>query len=165
MQVRVNAFESDASFGHTGGGTANQITKQGTNTLHGSLYEFNQVSALAANQFFYNKAGIGKPVYRYNQYGLSASGPLWIPKIFNGRNRVFWLFAWEGLHDSERLQSRTLPVRHRHLPERNRKVDCRGQPLGPAARPLPNSTVRGPPAYSRCPVGRRRSRPHGQRYA
>jgi len=52
MQVRVNAFESDASFGHTGGDTANQITKQGTNTLHGSLYEFNQVSALAANQFF-----------------------------------------------------------------------------------------------------------------
>jgi hypothetical protein len=45
MQVRVNAFESDASFGHTGGGTANQITKQGTNAIHGSLYEFLQNSA------------------------------------------------------------------------------------------------------------------------
>jgi hypothetical protein len=101
MQVRVNAFESDASFGHTGGGTANQITKQGTNSLHGSLYEFNQTSALAANQFFYNKAGIRKPVYRYNQYGLEAAGPLWIPKVFNGKNKVFWLFAWEGLHDSD----------------------------------------------------------------
>src|SRR6266567_7262886 len=105
MQVRVNAFESDASFGHTGGGTANQITKQGTNAFHGSLYEFNQVSALAANQFFYNKAGIARPAYRYNQYGISASGPLWIPKLFNGKNKVFWLFAWEGLRDSDPANS------------------------------------------------------------
>ena len=100
-EVRVSAFESDSGFGHTGGGTANQITKQGTNTFHGTLYEFNQVSALAANQFFYNKAGIAKPAYRYNQYGLTASGPVWMPKVFNGKNKVFWLFAWEGLHDSD----------------------------------------------------------------
>lgn len=104
-QVVVNAFESDASFGHTGGGTANLITKQGTNTFHGSLYEFNQVSALAANQFFSNKAGIPRPGYRYNQYGLSASGPMWVPKVFNGKNKVFWLFAWEGLRDSDPASS------------------------------------------------------------
>ncbi len=45
QQVRVNAFEADASYGHTGGGTANQITRQGTNAFHGSLYEFLQNSA------------------------------------------------------------------------------------------------------------------------
>ncbi|MGD0774310.1 MAG: carboxypeptidase-like regulatory domain-containing protein [Candidatus Solibacter sp.] len=100
MQVRVDAFESDASFGHTGGGTINQIMKQGTNTFHGLLYEFNEVSALAANQFFYNKAGIARPVYRYNQYGLNASGPVWVPKVFNGKNKIFWFFAWEGVHDT-----------------------------------------------------------------
>src|SRR5216683_7230025 len=54
MQIRVVAFESDASFGHTGGGTANQITRQGTNTLHGSLYEFLQNSAMNGNSFFNN---------------------------------------------------------------------------------------------------------------
>jgi len=43
QQVRVNVFEADSRFGHTGGGTANVITKSGTNQLHGSLYEFNQV--------------------------------------------------------------------------------------------------------------------------
>src|SRR5258706_8492529 len=53
-QVRVNAFESDASFGHTGGGTANQITRQGTNGFHGSVYEFLQNSAMNGNSFFNN---------------------------------------------------------------------------------------------------------------
>src|SRR5215469_14607131 len=85
MQVRVNAFESDSSFGHTGGGTANQITKGGTNSFHGSLYEFLQNSALSANTFFNNSRGVPRPVYRFNQYGLSSGGPVWVPKLFNGR--------------------------------------------------------------------------------
>ena len=105
QQVRVNAFEADASFGHTGGGTANQITKQGTNAFHGSVYEFFQNSALNANSFFNNARGVPRPVYRFNQYGVSAGGPVWMPKIFNGKNRVFWMFAWEGLHDSDPANS------------------------------------------------------------
>jgi hypothetical protein len=100
QQVRVSAFESDAAFGHTAGGTANQITKQGTNAFHGSVYEFFQNSYLAANAFYNNARGVPRPVYNFNQYGLSAGGPLWIPKVFNGRNKVFWMFAWEGLRDA-----------------------------------------------------------------
>lgn len=104
-EVRVNAFESDASLGHTGGGTLNQITKSGTNDFHGSLYEFNQTSFLDANSFFTNKAGQPKPAYHYNQYGLTAGGPVWIPKVFNGKNRVFWFFGYEGLKDSDPANS------------------------------------------------------------
>jgi Carboxypeptidase regulatory-like domain len=99
-EVRVHAFEVDAAYGHTGGGTANVVLKGGTNSLHGSAYEFNQVSALAATPFFTNKAGQTKPVTRFNQWGLTAGGPLWIPKVFNGRNKVFWFFGWEGINDS-----------------------------------------------------------------
>ena len=55
-EVRVNVFDSDASVGHAGGGTANLITKSGTNGLHGSGYEFNQTSVMDANSFFANKA-------------------------------------------------------------------------------------------------------------
>ena len=105
QQVRVNVFEADASFGHTGGGTANLITKSGTNTVHGEVYEFNQVSYLEANQFFYNAHNIPRPIFRYNQYGVQAGGPLWVPKLFDGRNRVFWMFAWEGLKDSDPANS------------------------------------------------------------
>jgi hypothetical protein len=99
-EVRVHAFEVDAAYGHTGGGTANVVLKGGTNALHGSAYEFNQVSALAATPFFTNKAGQVKPVTRFNQWGLTAGGPLWIPKVFNGKNKVFWFFGWEGINDS-----------------------------------------------------------------
>jgi hypothetical protein len=105
LEVRVNAFESDASMGHAGGGTANLITKSGTNSLHGTAYEFNQSSALDANSFFANKVGTPRPAYHYNQYGVTSGGPLWIPKIFNGKNRVFWFFGYEGLRDSDPASS------------------------------------------------------------
>ena len=100
-EVRVKAFDNDASFGHTGGGTINQILRTGTNDLHGSLYEFNQPNTLVANGWFNNAKGQVSPVLHYNQYGLTAGGPIWIPKVFNGRNKLFWFFAWEGLKDSQ----------------------------------------------------------------
>ncbi|MBV9611821.1 MAG: carboxypeptidase regulatory-like domain-containing protein, partial [Acidobacteriaceae bacterium] len=93
QEVRVEAFDNDASFGHTGGGTINQILRNGTNDLHGSLYEFNQPDNLVANQWFSNAKGQPSPILHYNQYGLTAGGPVWIPKVFNGRNKLFWFFA------------------------------------------------------------------------
>ncbi len=101
QEVRVKAFDSDAGFGHTGGGTLNQVLKTGTNALHGSLWEFNQPNTLIANNFFNNKAGLGNPVTHYNQYGLTAGGPIWIPKVYDGRNKLFWFVAWEGLKDNQ----------------------------------------------------------------
>src|SRR5437016_6715878 len=97
LEVRVHAFEADAAYGHTGGGTANVVMRGGTNSIHGSLYEFNQVSRLQATNFFTNKAGQTKPVGRYNQWGGTAGGPLWVPKVFNGKNKVFWFFAMEEM--------------------------------------------------------------------
>ncbi len=111
QEVRVHAFEADAAYGHTGGGTANVVMKSGTNDFHGSLYEFNQVSALAATPFFTNKSGQRKPVTRYNQWGETFGGPLWVPKILNGKNRVFWYFANEDINDSfPEPQTLTLPT-------------------------------------------------------
>ena len=100
-EVAANAFQSDAAYGHAGGGMVDLIIKSGTNSLHGSVSEFVQTSALDANSFFANRAGTARPVYRYNQYGLTAGGPLWIPKVFNGKNRVFWFFGFEGIKDSD----------------------------------------------------------------
>src|SRR5712692_9754345 len=99
-EVRVHTFEADAAYGHTGGGTVNVVLKSGSNALHGSAYEFNQVSALNATPFFTNKAGLTKPVTRFNQFGINSGGPLWIPRLYDGRNRIFWYFAWEGINDS-----------------------------------------------------------------
>lgn len=97
LEVRVKAFETDAAYGHTGAGTINQVMKSGTNSLHGSLYETNRPNNLVANNFFNNKAGLAVPVNHYNQYGLTAGGPVNVPKVFDGRNRVFWFFGFEGM--------------------------------------------------------------------
>jgi hypothetical protein len=101
QEVRVKAFDSDASFGHTEGGTMNQVLKTGTNGLHGSLWEFNQPDTLTANDFFLNRSGKARAVTHFNQYGLTAGGPVIIPKVFNGRNKLFWFFAFEGLKDAQ----------------------------------------------------------------
>src|SRR5581483_530221 len=115
-EMRVQSFEADAAFGHTGGGTVNHITKSGTNDLHGSAYEFNKVSALAATNFFVNKNGQPKPHSLYNQYGLTAGGPVFVPKIADWRNKVFWFFAWEGVQNpAPQNTTTTVPT----TPERN----------------------------------------------
>jgi hypothetical protein len=101
QQVVVKAFDSDAGYGHTGSGTLNQVMKTGTNSFHGSLYEFNQVSALEANNFFNNQKSVANPLTHFNQYGATVGGPVLLPKIFNGRNKLFWFFAWENLKDSQ----------------------------------------------------------------
>lgn len=101
LEVKINAFDSDAAFGHTGGGVLNQVLKSGSNDIHGSLFEQNQPNTTVANNYFNNKNGLGNPVTHYNQYGLTAGGPVWIPKVFNGRNKLFWFFAWESLKDSQ----------------------------------------------------------------
>lgn len=101
QSVNVHVFQVDAAYGHSGGGVLNQVTKGGTNTFHGSLYEYAQFAALNANTYFADQTKTPKPNTHYNQYGISLGGPVWIPKLFNGRDRVFFEFAWEGIRDSQ----------------------------------------------------------------
>ena len=100
QEMKVETFQTDAAYGHTGGGTVNVVLKSGTNTVHGTAYDFNQVSALAATPYFTNRSGQKKPVSNFNQWGVNGGGPLWLPKLIDGRNRVFWYFAYEGIRDS-----------------------------------------------------------------
>jgi hypothetical protein len=102
QEVSVRPFDTDASFGHTIGGVINQVTKSGTNRLHGSIYEFSQVSALDADLYFNDRANpvVKTPVTHFNQYGLTVGGPIDIPKVIHGKDKLFFFFAFEGLRDS-----------------------------------------------------------------
>ncbi|MGH9521974.1 MAG: TonB-dependent receptor domain-containing protein, partial [Terriglobales bacterium] len=101
QEVRVKAFDSDASYGHTQSGTINKVMKTGTNDLHGSAYFFGQPSVLAANDYFNKRKGITPQDTKLNQYGFTAGGPVEIPKVFNGRNKLFWFLGMEKLTDSQ----------------------------------------------------------------
>ena len=84
MQFRKCALRRSIptpSFGHTGGGTVNQILKTGTNGLHGTAWEFNQPSDMVANDYFRNRSGQGLQITHFNQYGVTAGGPVVLPKV------------------------------------------------------------------------------------
>lgn len=99
-EVKAESFQADAAYGHTGGGTVNVVLKSGTNAFHGTAYEFNQISNTAATPFFTNRVGGRKPNSRFNQWGATLSGPVVLPKLYNGRNRLFFYFAYEGIKDA-----------------------------------------------------------------
>lgn len=86
----------DAAIGHTPGSVVNLITSSGTNTFHGELHEFFANSALDAPGFFTNRAGQPKIGYQDNRYGGSLGGPIILPKIYNGRNKTFFFYSYEG---------------------------------------------------------------------
>ena len=75
QEVKVETFQTDAAYGHTGGGTVNVVMRGGTNSVHGSAYEFNQVSKLAATPWFTNRAGQKKSQLIFNQWGMIGGRP------------------------------------------------------------------------------------------
>ncbi|MEP6912109.1 MAG: carboxypeptidase-like regulatory domain-containing protein [bacterium] len=100
-EFKVQTSTFDAQQGYAGGATVNVAVKSGTNDFHGSVYEFNRARNRTANYFFTNRAGQPKPNRTYNRFGGSLNGPVRIPRIYNGRNKTFFLFAYERLKNSE----------------------------------------------------------------
>ncbi len=83
--VDTNGFK--AEFGHAGGGAFAFVSKSGTNQFHGNLYEFLRNDFLDASGFFDNANNKRKPVLKQNDFGGTVGGPVWIPKIYDGRNK------------------------------------------------------------------------------
>ncbi len=98
FKIQTNVY--DASYGKTGGGVINVSTKNGTNEYHGTGYEFARRNALDANSFQNNSTGSPKSGHLLDQYGGSIGGPLSIPKLYNGKNRSFFFFNYEGYREN-----------------------------------------------------------------
>ncbi len=96
MEVKVQSNTYDAEMGRTGGGTFNTTLKSGTNVLHGTAFGIMREAELMANSFFNNRAGRERPDTPYRNYGGSLGGPIWIPKLYDGRNRTFFHVSAEG---------------------------------------------------------------------
>ncbi len=96
QEFRVQTNVTSAEYGQGAGANVNVAIKSGTNQIHGSAFEFVRNSSLDANDWFRNYANLPKPQYQRNQYGGVIGGPLVIPKVYDGRDRTFWLFNYEG---------------------------------------------------------------------
>ena len=120
QEFRTVTANPAASEGRSSGGQIELITKSGSNDWHGSLREFNRTAATAANSFFNNRSGIERPQLTRNQFGGSIGGPLYLPRfgeggpaIFNGKDRLFFFFDYEGRRDAQGISyNRTVPLPH-----------------------------------------------------
>lgn len=82
QEFRVTTTDFGAEYGRASGGVVNVATKSGTNSFHGSAYEFNRLSALASNTYDNGATGIPKQVFTRNQFGYSIGGPVVKDKLF-----------------------------------------------------------------------------------
>jgi outer membrane receptor protein involved in Fe transport len=100
-EFKVNSHNDLVEFGGVLGGIVNVATKSGTNDLHGSAWEF-----LRNNEFNARNTFLANPsVFRQNQFGVAAGGPVRIPKLYNGRNKTFFFGAYEGFEYSRAANS------------------------------------------------------------
>jgi len=99
-----------AEYGRVPGGQFSFTTKSGTNQLHGSLYEYFRNDVMDANSFFNNRNGVGRVKMRQNNYGGTLGGPVFLPKLYDGRDRTFFFFAYEGLQLRSPQESRITSV-------------------------------------------------------
>ncbi len=102
-EIKVHTTMFDAQYGHSNGGAINITTKGGTNRLHGTSYLYKRWSALDANSWTNNSGGLPKPSTDYYQFGYLVSGPVLLPKLYNGRNRTFFSTTLERDRDEVQL--------------------------------------------------------------
>ena len=136
QEFSVVTANAEADYGKTSGGVINAVTRQGTNTLHGSVYEFLRNSALDARNYF-DPATI--PPFRRNQFGAALGGPI-------KKDRTFFFADYEGLRQDQSVtQLAVVPTqaaRNGQLVAGNVTVSPLVQPYL-ALYPLPTSNING----------------------
>jgi hypothetical protein len=95
QEFRVTTSTVPAEFGRTTGGVESFSTKSGTNRYHGMAYDIFRNEDLNAKEWFQNFHDLPKDIDKKNDYGGTFGGPVWIPKIYNGRDKTFFFFSWE----------------------------------------------------------------------
>jgi hypothetical protein len=106
-EVQMQSGNYSAQYGSYLGLHINLVSKSGTNSLHGAVYDYIQNTALNAAPFL-NPAGAPKPVQHYNQYGFDLGGPVYLPKVYNGHNKTFFFASYEKINQVQ--QSNQGPV-------------------------------------------------------
>ena len=117
-----------AQFGRNASGQIDVVTKSGSNAIHGSAYEYLRNDYFDANGYANDFLGTHIPPYRYNVFGFSFGGPVYIPKIYNGHDKTFFFVSqeWQRLIQFLSNASATVP----QASERNGDFTQSGQKIG-----------------------------------
>ncbi len=135
-----------AEYGRYAGGVLSVITKSGTNKLHGALYEFIRNDVFDARSYF----DVTRSKLRRNQYGANVTGPVFIPKLYDGRNRTFFLFSWDRLKlTNGKTQRGIVPLPEFFRGDFSKAINAQGRPLV-----LNDPIAKAPFAGNQIPVSR-----------
>ncbi|HWD99343.1 MAG TPA: carboxypeptidase-like regulatory domain-containing protein [Bryobacteraceae bacterium] len=108
-QFSVDTAGYKAEFGHAAGNIT-FASKSGTNQYHGSAYWFLRNNDFDANTFYNNLAGIPISIYKQNDFGATFGGPVWIPKVYHGKDKTFFFFSYEGFRNRAGANGQTFTV-------------------------------------------------------
>lgn len=97
QEFRTTTSTYSAEYGRSPGGQFSFSTRSGTNRLHGSLYDYLRNDAFDANNWFNDYYSNPKGKERQNDFGGTLGGPVFIPRVYDGKNATFFFFSYEGL--------------------------------------------------------------------
>lgn len=95
-EFRIDTSSFKAEDSRVSGGNITIVTKSGTNEFHGTAYDYFQSQHFNANSWLDNKRGREKSVFHRNDFGATAGGPIFIPKVYNGRDKSYFYVSYEG---------------------------------------------------------------------
>ena len=101
QEFKVQSHDDKAEYGSVLGGVVNVVTKSGTNNFHGAAWEFVRNNIFDARDSFADEYSSSPSPFRQNQFGATIGGPVVLPHIYNGHNRTFFLFGYEGWRYSQ----------------------------------------------------------------
>ena len=131
-----------AEYGRYAGGMLTVVTKSGTNRLRGSLYEFLRNDIFDATGYF----DASKSKLRRNQFGATISGPVYLPGLYDGRNRTFFMFTWDSLRLIDgKSQRGVVPTAEMLRGDFSKATDSFGKPITLTdtvnKKPFPNNQI------------------------
>jgi hypothetical protein len=100
QEFKIQTATFDAAFGNTEGGVTNLSIKSGSNSFHGTVAYSKMPGSLMANDFFGNRTNTPLPEFNYTRWGGTVGGPVLIPKLYNGRNKTFFMYGIEGIPEA-----------------------------------------------------------------
>jgi len=109
-EFKVQTSSYSAEYGQNSGAIVQMVVKGGTNRFHGTIYEFLRNDKFAAKDYFLNFQTPAtarqqpKNVLQRNQFGAFLSGPVLFPKLYNGKDKTFWSFNFEGRREKREVQ-------------------------------------------------------------
>jgi len=97
QEFRVESSTYSAEYGTSPGGQFSFVSRSGTDSYHGSVFEYLRNDVFDANDWFNDYFGVAKPPVRQNDFGGTLGGPVRIPGLYNGKGKSFFFFSYEGL--------------------------------------------------------------------